>query len=396
MGTIEIIGLISAIVGIVSFVWFVYERKPFKKIAWRKAEKSSRNVVDKMYADKFIPTLIFGIGRGGAIFGAMISGCVGHLPLIVIDRKYVWSEKGRFEDLIFPLNVPGEYLERVLLVAGEVHSGATMKRYYEYVNRLGAKEIRKSVLFWEEGSPLEIDYFGIKSNKKNILLPWMYTKNYIREDRESTRSCEETPDYKIKAHLIRHAEAESGEDIFTGSNDPPLTSEGIRQALHTGHQYITCNINTIFTSPLGRAEKTAMIIHDFTPTADFTIDNNLREMDFGNWEGLKRSEIKENFSESYESWNKDPFNNPPEGSEHPEEVLKRLQRFLNELEYKYSTSKGIQVIVVMHKTAIRLLLSHINKEPLKDFRKRKIENCQIFEIIYNGKKWEFYEKGSKN
>ena len=100
MDLIAIIGLISAVFGIITFGYFFLEKRPKRKIHWKSAERYSELIVKKLASDGYLPSVIFGIGRGGAIFGSMISGAMGHRPLIVIDRKYEWSEKGRIEDII--------------------------------------------------------------------------------------------------------------------------------------------------------------------------------------------------------------------------------------------------------------------------------------------------------
>ena len=43
------------------------------------------------------------------------------------------------------------------------------------------------------------------------------------------------------------------------------------------------------------------------------VKENLRELDFGEWEGLKFGEINERYHDSYQNWLKDPYNNPPTG-----------------------------------------------------------------------------------
>lgn len=384
----EIIGLIAALIGILSFIWLLYKKKPIKRISWKKAEKSANSIANQLISNNNIPSLLLGIGRGGAIFGSMISGSIGQLPLVVIDRKYKWLESGRVEDMIFPINIPKKYLKNVLLVAGEAHSGNTMKCYYNYLKNINAKQISKAVLFLEEECPVNIKFYGIKSSQKKILMPWMFSKRYFRGDRHPIDKLKnEKSDYKIKLSLIRHAETNSGEDIFAGKNDYDLTVKGIKQALRIGHNFISKNIKIIYSSPLGRTIKTAKIVHDFIPFADFTIDNNLREMDFGDWDGLSRNKIKEKFPDEYSLWEQDPFLYPPHLAENPKAVLKRLQDFLDELLYKFSGNENIEVIAFLHKTTIRILLSFINDEQLKNYRKRKIENCQIIEIIYDSNKW---------
>lgn len=138
------------------------------------------NIVDKMTGDDFSPTLIVGIGRGGSIMGAMISGALGHRPLIVVDRKYEWKEGRRIDDMVqrLPINYG---LERVLLVAGEVHTGNTMRLYYDYFKGLGAKEIRRATLYYEKGSTEPVEYKSLVSTHTMLRMPWMFTKRYRRD-----------------------------------------------------------------------------------------------------------------------------------------------------------------------------------------------------------------------
>jgi hypoxanthine phosphoribosyltransferase len=120
--------------------------------------------------------------------GALISGCLGHRSLVVIDRKYIWREGDRFDDMIFPVNIPQDFLERVLIVSGGVHSGNTMKFYYDHFRKLGAKYIRRATLYYEKGAIIKVEYKGLESIRKNILMPWIFTKQYIRADRGPTRT----------------------------------------------------------------------------------------------------------------------------------------------------------------------------------------------------------------
>ncbi len=181
---LEAISLTFGAIGAISGAWFIYDRLyPFKRFSWKKAEKAAEKIAREMIADNFSPTLIIGIGRGGAIMGALISGCLGHRPLLVIDRKYEWKKGDRIEDMIFKVDIPKEFLEKVLIVAGEVHSGNTMKLYSRYVESIGGKDVRRATFFYEEGSTINVEYIGIKSHKKNVLMPWMFSKSYLRADR---------------------------------------------------------------------------------------------------------------------------------------------------------------------------------------------------------------------
>jgi probable phosphoglycerate mutase len=181
---LELIGVALGVIGAISTVWYFWEKiYPVRKLSWRAAEKAAEEMANQMVANNFSPTLIVGIGRGGAIMGALISGCLGHRSLLVIDRKYKWTEGGRKEDILFPIEIPERFLAAVLLVSGEVHSGNTMKFYIDYFGQIGAQAIRTATFYYEKGATISVDFKGLESEKKKIKMPWMFSDNYIRADR---------------------------------------------------------------------------------------------------------------------------------------------------------------------------------------------------------------------
>ncbi len=389
MNTIEVIYLVSAIIGIVSFAWFLYDkRSPFKKISWKTAEKSAQMIADKVIADNYSPTLIFGIGRGGAILGALISGCLGHRPLLVIDRTYSWSKKGRVDDTLLSINIPEDYLENVLLVAGEAHSGSTMNRYYDHIKHIGGKNIRRAVLLLEEGCLASVEYYVVKSDKKNLLLPWMFTKKYRRDDRTPPSLPDSnTRQFVIRLYLLRHGESSAKEDIFVGSSDFDLTVKGVEQSVEAGRYFLTKRVCQVYSSPLGRAVKTARIIQGFIPGAELSIRESLKEIHFGAWEGLRRSDIKKRFASTYRKWIVNPVITVPNEAENPDEVLDRMTTFLHEIQKAYASQNNTEIIAVSHKSAMRVLLCHIEGKPLSDYRKIEVKNVKPFTLLFDGKQW---------
>ena len=178
------------VMGAIASVWFVAEKvSRWRRLSWRCAQKSAEIIAEQLTADSYLPSLIVGIGRGGAIFGAMISGCLGHRPLLVIDRKYLWKNGRRLDDIILRLDIPKDMLSTVLLVAGEVHTGNTMKIYFDYFHKLGAQHIKRAVFFLQEGSTEKIEYWGFQS-KTDRRMPWMFSRIYRRDSRnqEEARS----------------------------------------------------------------------------------------------------------------------------------------------------------------------------------------------------------------
>ena len=174
----DILGIILGLIGAISSIWFLLDKLLRRvRLRWRFVEKRVKEIGHKLIGDDFSPTLIVGIGRGGAIVGAMLSGVLGHRPLLVIDRTYEWRDGRRIDGIFENISI-SVGLEKVLLVAGEVHTGNTMKLYYDYFKKLGANEIRRAALYYENGATENVEYKGLVSSNKNLRMPWMITKNY--------------------------------------------------------------------------------------------------------------------------------------------------------------------------------------------------------------------------
>lgn len=185
---LDILGFVFGAVGVFATAVFLYDRFfPFQNISWKYTEKTVEKLFNKMIRDDFSPTLLVGIGRGGAVLGALLSGCFGHKPLLVVDRKYVWLENERSEDVICAFDLQSKYLKNVLLIAGGVYSGNTMIKYHDIFKRMGAKNIKRAALIYEVGAVTDIEYKGLITTRKNIKLPWMFSDNYIRDDRHNPK-----------------------------------------------------------------------------------------------------------------------------------------------------------------------------------------------------------------
>lgn len=96
--------------------------------------------------------------------------------------------------------------------------------------------------------------------------------------------------------LVRHGETEWNlQRRNQGRFDSPLTRRGIAQA-HAIGRLVSSLPNAgavrIVTSPLGRARRTAEIIRtNIAPMPDLLVDERLRELSLGSWDGLTYDEI---------------------------------------------------------------------------------------------------------
>ena len=137
-------------------------------------------------------------------------------------------------------------------------------------------------------------------------------------------------------YLIRHGETEGSEaKRYKGSIDVPLSENGQRQieqvAKFLNRPYKSYNgLNAVYTSPLSRALKSAEIIAEPHGLKPIVIED-LRERNFGNWEGMSFTEIKELHPEEFEAWANNPLKYSPMGGESTIEVRARAISALNKI-----------------------------------------------------------------
>ncbi len=156
-----------------------------------------------------------------------------------------------------------------------------------------------------------------------------------------------------RLYLIRHGEtALSAGDRFSGASDVELADEGRRQATCLAQRLAGERLAAVYCSPLRRTIETAGFVaqpHNLTPLpcAD------LREIDYGHWETLRRDEIMTRFADEFAAWEADPLSVAPQGGETGLAVLARV---LPALRHIVLSHPGQHVAVVAHKAANRLAL----------------------------------------
>ncbi len=98
--------------------------------------------------------------------------------------------------------------------------------------------------------------------------------------------------------LLRHGKTGFSEK-YVGATDVPLSSEGVSQISSLQNIFRHQEVDLILSSPMERCRQCAEILF---PESSVRYDNELREIDFGRWEGLSFREIKEADPELVELW----------------------------------------------------------------------------------------------
>jgi alpha-ribazole phosphatase len=158
----------------------------------------------------------------------------------------------------------------------------------------------------------------------------------------------------VKLFLIRHGQTDgNAQGRYQGSMDTELTETGVFQACQAKKYFSNVKLSAIYSSPLKRTLKTAKILSDGTGM-DIKISANLRELNFGKWEGLKFEEINEKYRQDYQDWLSDPYRNPPTGGESFGNLINRAKESVKKIIAE--NPDGSSVAVVTHGGVILALI----------------------------------------
>src|SRR6185437_4398504 len=153
--------------------------------------------------------------------------------------------------------------------------------------------------------------------------------------------------------LLRHGDTRlSPEHRFSGLRDHPLSASGLRQARAAACRLAAgAPIDAVISSPLQRAVVTAAIAAGELGLTAVT-DDDLRETDFGDWDGLTLAEIQQRWPAAAAAWRRDPERAAP-GGESFADTAQRVNRACDRL---LADHGGKRVLVVSHITPIKVLL----------------------------------------
>ncbi|MFJ1323611.1 phosphoribosyltransferase [Capnocytophaga canis] len=151
---------------------------------WQDVEISVIKMKNRLLKETYTPTLVVGIGRGGAVLGGLISGVFGKLPIVVMFYEY-HKEKSKITcETNIMVNIPENYSDKVLIVVGDIVTGRGMNTFIEAVKEMGAKEVRVySFAYVRTTSEYTPDYYSHELNTPEFKFPWMIDEAYRRDSR---------------------------------------------------------------------------------------------------------------------------------------------------------------------------------------------------------------------
>jgi probable phosphoglycerate mutase len=99
----------------------------------------------------------------------------------------------------------------------------------------------------------------------------------------------------------------------------------------------------------------------------------LVDVDFGEWTGLSRDEVREEYKADFQEWLENPLSVTFLGGESVAEAGRRCFDWLSRL----AASDSRRVAVVTHRVILKLLLLHMLKAPGSAFWQVQFDTCSI-------------------
>lgn len=177
-----------------------------------------------------------------------------------------------------------------------------------------------------------------------------------------------------KLILVRHGNTTGNSAMrFWGSTDVELSAEGIGQAKRLHERLAAESIDFIYASPLSRTRLTAEIIAEGRDM-EINTSADLREIDFGEVEGLTYEEIVGKYPEMAEALAKwSPKPSFP-GGESLEDMDVRVRSFLANLD---GHSSEDTILIVSHAGALRLMICNLLGISLDHWRHLQLDLASL-------------------
>lgn len=155
-------------------------------------------------------------------------------------------------------------------------------------------------------------------------------------------------------HLIRHGITEGNLlGQYIGSTDSPLAQQGIDQLLQLQKKYKYPQAQVYYSSPLTRCTQTLRILY---PEADAILVPDLRECDFGDWEGKTASQLEKEDPQFLE-WMKSGTKAQPRNGENGGVFMQRVCAAFERIVEGMMRSGTTSAVIVTHGGCIMSILS---------------------------------------
>ena len=161
----------------------------------------------------------------------------------------------------------------------------------------------------------------------------------------------------LRLLLVRHGQSEwNAEGRWQGQADPPLSDLGRLRARAAGARFGA--VAAAVASPLARGSPTASAISESVGVGPVLVDADLMERHAGDWQGLTRAQIDQQFP-GYLDDKGDDRRRPP-GWEHDDVLLERVLRAIDRIATDLAGADD--VVAVTHGGVIYAIEGHLGAD----------------------------------
>jgi len=173
--------------------------------------------------------------------------------------------------------------------------------------------------------------------------------------------------------LIRHGQPEGGSKYRGHGIDDPLSDEGWTQMWDAVGE--AAPWQAVVTSPLRRCRAFAEAL-GARHGLPVTVDEDLKEVGFGVWEGKTRAQVQTEDPEGYRAFYADPVRARPRGAEPLAGFLARTRAAWERLLERPEA----HLLVVAHAGVIRALLTHALDAPPAALYRLQVDTAHLTRI----------------
>ena len=157
-----------------------------------------------------------------------------------------------------------------------------------------------------------------------------------------------------RVYLLRHGQVKGYENFpVYGQTDVDLTEIGILQMKQMAERLSLTEPKAIYSSDLNRSATGARLIARYHDVPLYFLPE-LREMGYGEWEGLTLSEIRRNFPEELQKREKGLVNyKAPGGGESIADLSERIETIFERIR---GEQEGNDIVIAAHAVVNRVIL----------------------------------------
>jgi ribonuclease H / adenosylcobalamin/alpha-ribazole phosphatase len=185
--------------------------------------------------------------------------------------------------------------------------------------------------------------------------------------------------------LLRHGDTRlSPERRFSGIGSAALglSAAGREQARRAAGSALLqgAAVREVVTSPLTRCQETARVVAAAL-NVSIVVEEDLREMDFGWWEGMTFDEVQDRYPDDLQRWRDSADAAPTGSSETFGAVVARMGTVAARFASRYA---GASVVAVTHITPIKALVADALGAPPSSLFRMELSSACFSRIGYIG------------